>query len=140
MARCSSLLLAWAKILTLIFLSTAPFPLALVSPGDRRLINSTLGESSLEELTLTIHPRDAKGRGLSPGDSIRVFNHLGEVQCRARVSSRTRPGVVQMPKGAWRRASANGFTSTALCPSDTQRVGGGACFSDARVEVERLPK
>lgn len=114
------------------------FPLALVSPGDHRLINSTFGESSLDELTLTLHPTDAAAREVSAGDPIRVFNHLGEVHCRARVSSRTRTGVVLMPKGAWRRASANGFTSTALCPSDTQRVGGGACFSDARVEVERL--
>ncbi|MCH9649222.1 MAG: molybdopterin-dependent oxidoreductase [Deltaproteobacteria bacterium] len=116
----------------------SPFPLALVSPGDRRLINSTFGESSLDELTVTLHPEDAEARGLAPGDSVRAFNDLGEVHCRARVSSRTRPGVVLMPKGAWRRASDNGFTSTALCPSDTQRVGGGACFSDARVEVERL--
>jgi zona occludens toxin (predicted ATPase) len=40
-----------------------------------------------------------------------------------------------MPKGAWRHASGNGLTSTALCPDDAQVVGGAACFNDARVEV-----
>ncbi len=116
----------------------SPYPLALLSPADSRLLNSTLGEVSLDELILTLHPEDAAARSISTGDTLRVFNDLGEVHCKARVNGRIRPGVVLLPKGAWRRSSGNGFTATALCPADTQRVGGGACFNDARVEVELL--
>ena len=115
----------------------AAHPLALISPGSRRLISSTMGEYNLDLLEVTLHSADAAARGISDGDPVRVFNDLGEVLCRARLSDRVRPGVASMPKGAWRRASANGATATALCPDHVSDVGGAACFNDARVEVER---
>ena len=59
------------------------------------------------------------------------------VRCRARISDRMRDGVCGMPKGAWRSSSRNGQTATALCPQQVNEVGGGACFNDARVQVER---
>ena len=43
-----------------------------------------------------------------------------------------------MPKGAWRKSSMNGKTSTALCPTHLNVVGGGACFNDARVEIAQM--
>jgi anaerobic selenocysteine-containing dehydrogenase len=113
------------------------FPLALISPSNNKMITSTLGEFNYPELWLTIHPQDAHSRHISNGDTVRVFNTLGEVVCRAKVDNGMRPGVVAMPKGAWRKSSRNGLTSTALCPSHVNEVGGGACFNDARVEVER---
>jgi anaerobic selenocysteine-containing dehydrogenase len=114
----------------------SPYPLALLSPGSPRLLTSTCGEFNLDRLTLTLHPEDAVARGLEKGAMVRVFNDLGEVLCPLAVSDRLRPGVALMPKGAWRRASKNAATSTALCPATVQRVAGGACYSDARVEVE----
>lgn len=114
------------------------FPLALLSPASNRLLCSQFGEFNVDELAVTLHPEDASQRGIQGGDPVRVFNDLGEVHCRAQVSARARPGVAVMPKGAWRRSTANGQTSTALCPATTQKVGGGACYSDARVEVEKL--
>jgi anaerobic selenocysteine-containing dehydrogenase len=114
------------------------FPLALVTAASARLTNSMFGESNLATLSVTLHPDDAAERGLTTGAAVRVFNDLGEVHCRARVSGKIRPGVVWMPKGAWRHSSLNGATSTALCPDDAQVVGDAACFNDARVEIERL--
>ena len=76
-------------------------------------------------------------RGLKSGDPVRIFNELGEVVCRARISPRIREGVVSMAKGAWRKASRNGMTATALCPATVDNVDGGACFNVARVEVAR---
>ena len=75
---------------------------------------------------------------ITAGDSVRVYNSLGTVECTARVTDRIRPGVVSMPKGAWRRSSFNGATSVALCPDHVNIVGGAACFNDARVEIEKL--
>lgn len=114
------------------------FPLALVSAADRRLINSTFGETSIDTLTVALHPEDAAKRAVVTGSTVRVWNDLGEVHCRARVTEKTRPGVVWMPKGAWQRSSFNGATSTALCPDDAQVVGDAACFNDARVDLELL--
>ena len=116
---------------------SARYPLALITPATPRMVSSTLGEFNYDELVATLHPDDAAARNVSDGDVVRIFNDLGEVICRAQVRSAVRPGVVSMPKGAWRKSSRNGSTSTALCPDDVNVVGGGACFNDARVEVEQ---
>jgi anaerobic selenocysteine-containing dehydrogenase len=113
-------------------------PLALITPASSRMVNSTLGESNYPRLIVDLHPREAAARGIQAGDQVRVFNDLGEVECVAATNERLRPGVVAMPKGAWRHASLNGETSTALCPDHLNIVGGAACFNDARVEVERM--
>jgi hypothetical protein len=57
----------------------------------------------------------------------------GEANANLQISK----GVVVMPKGAWRKSSLNGYTSTALSP-ETLGTAGGACYNDARVEVEAL--
>lgn len=114
-------------------------PLTLISPSNTKMISSTLGEFNYPTLSVSIHPTDAEPRGIADADAVRVFNGLGEVICEARIDARVREGVVSMPKGAWRKSSKNGQTSTALCPTHLNVVGGGACFNDARVEVERQP-
>jgi anaerobic selenocysteine-containing dehydrogenase len=99
------------------------------------LINSTLGEFNFEELFVLVNPEDAEIRQLRDGGVVRVFNERGEVRAPARIHPQVRPGVVVMPKGAWRKASRNGWTATALAPDTISSVGGGACFNDARVEI-----
>ena len=115
------------------------FPLALISPATSKTVSSTLGEFNLPELRATLHPRDAEPRGIKSGDRVRVFNELGEVMCHASVGEHVRAGVVHIPKGAWMKSSLNQRVSTALTPTHVNVVGGGACFNDARVEVERRP-
>ena len=114
------------------------FPLALVSSATSKMITSTLGEFNYPELRVTLNPQDAAARSIAEGDPVRVFNQLGEVVCRADLSDRLREGVVVIPKGAWRKSSRNGRTATALCPATISQVGGGACYNDARVEVEKI--
>jgi anaerobic selenocysteine-containing dehydrogenase len=110
----------------------ATYPLALISPATSKTVSSTMGEYNLRALYAELHPDDAAPRKIGDGDPVRVHNELGEVVCLARVRDRVRPGVVSIPKGAWRRASLSGFTSTALCPAHVNDVGGGACYNDAR--------
>ena len=85
-----------------------------------------------------MHPDDAGARGLTDGDAIRMFNALGEVRCNVTVGGWIRPGTVSLPKGLWRRHTANGYTANALVPDSLTDIGGGACFNDARVQVERV--
>jgi hypothetical protein len=42
---------------------------------------------------------------------------------------------VVLPKGLWRKHTANGYTANALAPDALTDLGGGACFNDARVNV-----
>jgi anaerobic selenocysteine-containing dehydrogenase len=110
----------------------------LLSPATGKTINSIFGEFNLPRLSLRMHPADAERRGIRDGDSVRVYNDLGEVHVSASVREDVRPGVVVLPKGAWRSSTRNGSTATALVPDHLTDIGDGACFNDARVEVERL--
>jgi anaerobic selenocysteine-containing dehydrogenase len=114
------------------------FPLALISPASDRTISSTLGELPRPTVTLEMNPADAEARGIEDGDEVRMWNALGEVRIAARLTHLVRPGLVAMPKGVWRRHTHNGYTSNALTPDTLADLGGGACFNDARVEVEKL--
>lgn len=118
--------------------ATAEFPLALISPASERTISSTLGELSRPEVRLAINPDDADARGIAEGDAIRVWNGLGEMRINARISPLVARGIVTMPKGVWRRNTKNGYTSNALVPDSLADLGGGACFNDARVQVEKM--
>ncbi len=116
---------------------TAAFPLALISPASERTISSTLGELNRPEVRLEMNPDDASARDVEEGDALRVWNALGEMRIKAHLTHLVRPGTVSMPKGVWRRHTANGFTSNALVPDTLSDLGGGACFNDARVQVEK---
>ena len=119
---------------------TAEFPLALITPASDRTISSTLGELPRPAVTLEMNPEDAAARNIDDGAPIRVWNALGEVLVKAHLTPLLRPGTVAMPKGVWRRHTANGFTSNALAPDTLADLGGGACFNDARVQVARRGK
>jgi len=115
----------------------AGFPLALISPATDRTISSSLAEYGFKEAFLIMHPDDARPRGLSDGDTVRVHNALGEVVVRLRLDRDIRPGVVDLPKGIWNRHTRNGAVGNALVPDTVSEISGGACFNDARVEVSR---
>ena len=114
------------------------FPLALISPATSRTISSTLGQLVRESAALEMHPQDAAARRIAGGDPVRVWNELGEVRVAARLSPDLRPGVVHLPKGLWSRHTLSGTTANALAPDTLTDVGQGACFNDARVEVEKI--
>jgi anaerobic selenocysteine-containing dehydrogenase len=114
------------------------YPLVLLSPATDKLINSIFGEFNLPRATLRMHPLDASTRGIRHGDAVRVYNDLGEVHVAVSVRDDVRPGVTVLPKGLWRSSTLNGATATALVPDYLTDIGDGACFNDARVQVEHL--
>ncbi|MFI5366517.1 MAG: molybdopterin-dependent oxidoreductase [Candidatus Binatia bacterium] len=119
-------------------LPASSYPLALLSPASNKTINSIFGEFNLPHARLQMHTADAAVRGIRDGDVVRVFNDLGEVHVPVRMDDDLRPGVVTLPKGLWRSSTLNGATATALAPDHLSDIGEGACFNDARVEVEKL--
>jgi anaerobic selenocysteine-containing dehydrogenase len=120
--------------------ATPACPIALISPASNKTISSTMAEYNLPAARLEMNPEDAVERGLCQGDAVRVFNRLGEVHCLLDLDSRLRPGVASLAKGIWRKATLNRSAGTALVPDETTAVSGGACFNDARVQVEKRNK
>ena len=118
--------------------ATPAFPLALISPASERTISSTLAELPRPDVHLLMNADDAGARGLEEGNPVRIFNELGEIRCRVTIGTWIRPGTVSLPKGLWRRHTTNGYTTNALAPDTLSDLGGGACFNDTRVQVERM--
>ena len=87
---------------------------------------------------LEVHPADASARDLHDNEVVRMFNAQAEVRLPVRITPFVRQGTVAMPKGVWRRNIVNRLTSNALVPDSLTDLGGGACFNDARVLIEKL--
>jgi anaerobic selenocysteine-containing dehydrogenase len=120
--------------------ATATYPLALISPSTSKTVSSTFGQLESGIARLAMHPDDARSRGIagSPTDRVRVWNELGEVRCGVRLDTDLKRGVVYLPKGLWLHRTENDATANALAPDHLADLGGGACFNDARVEVEAV--
>lgn len=118
--------------------ATEAYPLALISPASEKTISSTLGEFRPGIASVKINPADAVPRAITDGDQVRIFNDLGEVHCEASVTPEVRPGVLSLPKGLWTKSTLNGQTSNALVPDALADLGDGACFNDARVQIQLL--
>jgi anaerobic selenocysteine-containing dehydrogenase len=114
------------------------YPLTLISPASDQRITSTFGGTSINDDVppLEMHPDDAKARGLRTGQTVRVWNDLGEVRLPLKVTDDVPRGVVSSLKGAWFRTSGNMQTVSALAPATHADICEGACYNDARVEVE----
>lgn len=48
-----------------------------------------------------MHPKDATTRGIADGEIIRLFNGRGACLAAVELTEGIRPGVVQLPTGAW---------------------------------------
>jgi anaerobic selenocysteine-containing dehydrogenase len=118
--------------------ATDEFPFALISPSSEKTISSTLAEFRPGVAAVKIHPDDAAPKTIVDGDTVKVFNALGEVHCHASVTPEVRRGVLSLPKGLWSRSTLNGQTANALAPDSLTDLAGGACFNDARVNIELL--
>jgi anaerobic selenocysteine-containing dehydrogenase len=113
-------------------------PLILISPASDKAVTSQLFELLPEKSAkVFVAPSEAARRGLRDGDRVRVRNSFGEVEAVLSISDEMPAGVASMPKGLWRKATFNGMTANALAPDHVDAQGGGACYNDARVEIEK---
>eukprot|EP01036_Dinobryon_divergens_P043372 gene43372-57725_t len=93
--------------------TSSTFPLAMISPPARNFLNSSfVNVQSLRDIegepVLEIHADDAQSRGIETGHMVRVFNDRGEYHCKAKVSTRARPGVVNGLGIWWRKLGLDG--------------------------------
>jgi anaerobic selenocysteine-containing dehydrogenase len=121
--------------------SSATYPLAMISPPARNFLNSTfVNVTSLRaievEPVLEIHPADAARRGIESGSVVKVFNDRGVYRCKAEVSTRARPGVVNGMGLWWRKFGLDGTNVNQLTSQNLTDLGAGPVFYDCAVEVQ----
>jgi anaerobic selenocysteine-containing dehydrogenase len=121
--------------------SSPRYPLAMISPPARNFLNSSfVNVDSLREIegepVLEIHAADAAARGIASGAVVRVFNDRGEYRCKAQVSARARPGVINGLGVWWRKFGLAGTNVNQLTSQKLTDMGRGPVFYDCLVEVE----
>lgn len=117
------------------------YPLAFISPPAHHFLNSTFSAQPVfvrregSEPALTIHPEDARARGIENGQMVMTFNDRGSFVTRAEVSDAARPGVVVGLSIWWAKLCPGGKNANAVTGQALTDLGGGATFYDALVEV-----
>jgi anaerobic selenocysteine-containing dehydrogenase len=118
----------------------AKYPLQLLTPPAPSFLNSTFVNvdtlrKSAGERTLEIHPADAAARGITHGQTVKVFNGRGRFHAKALVADTVKPGVVVSLGLWWRKWTDDGANCNATTSTATTDFGGGATFFDNLVEV-----
>ncbi len=120
--------------------SSSAYPLAMISPPARNFLNSSfVNVKSLRDIegepVLEMHVDDASSRAIQHGDVVRVFNDRGEYRCKALVSKRARPGVVNGLGVWWRKLGLAGTNVNELTSQKLTDMGRGPTFYDCLVQV-----
>ena len=114
--------------------------LVLIPRRLLRTLNSQLRDTQarggrLEVATVLLHPTDARARGISHGDRVRVHSATGEVFASASVDASIREGVVSLPHG-FAEPAVGRLTSGAV---DTDPMTGMVRLSGLHVRVTPAP-
>ena len=117
------------------------YPLAMISPPARNFLNSSfVNVQSLRSIEgeplLEIDAADAGRRGIVSGQMVRVRNDRGSYLCKALVSERARPGVVNGLGVWWKKLGAAGTNVNELTHQRLTDLGRAPSFYDCLVEVE----
>ena len=118
----------------------ARYPLAMISPPARNFLNSSfVNVTSLRDIEgeplVEIHEADALPRGIADGAIVRIFNDRGSYRCRAKLSARARPGVVNALGIWWRKLGLDGNNVNEVTHQRLTDIGRAPSFYDCLVEV-----
>jgi len=116
------------------------FPLHFMTPNTKNRIHSQFNNLQMirdlsPEPFVQIHPDDAGARGVSDGDTVRIFNDRGEIKVPARLDWGIKPGCVAVTNGWW--ITEGGTVNFCSLGRETD-MGHGAAFHDNLVEVEKV--
>jgi biotin/methionine sulfoxide reductase len=133
---------------------TGEHPLWLVSNQPATRLHSQLdfGEHSASHKrngreVCSMHPADAAQRGITEGDIVRLFNHRGACLASATLTDDIRPGVIQLPTGAWydpgidthgRSMCVHGNPNTLTRDQGTSALAQGCTGQLTAVQMERF--
>ena len=120
----------------------ATFPLELLARKADNFLNSTFSNvasvQTMEETNLLdMHSADARARGIANGETVRVYNHRGEIFLKARVDGTVQPGVVSASLN-WAKLSPGLRNINVLTSEKLSDLGNSATFYSVLVEVESI--
>ena len=123
-----------------------PMQLGLTSGHDTfLLLNSAIPAYTHSQFTdvygpipeiAWINPRDAAGLDIDDGMVIGIYNDLGCVTLKAKVTADVLPGTLWAPRPL---KGLNGQPLNVLTPGETQKIGGGPVFNSIRVKIRKEP-
>jgi len=116
------------------------FPLELLARKAENFLNSTFSNlPSIQQMEepglLELSAGDARSRGIAEGDTVRVFNHRGDIHLTAKINGAVQTGVV-CAKLAWAKLSPSGQNINVLTSQKLTDLGNSATFYSVLVEVE----
>ncbi len=115
-------------------------PLELLARKADNFLNTTFSNvPSVQEMEetglLEISAADARMRGITDGDKVRVFNHRGDILLKARVDGKVQPGVVSARLN-WAKMTPGFQSINTLTSEKLTDMGNSATFYSVLVEVE----
>ena len=132
----------------------ARFPLQLVANNPSTRLHSQLdpGDHSQSSKIQGREPArmnaaDARERGISEGDVVKLFNDRGCCLAGVRISANVRPGVIQLSTGAWfdpldpldpKSICVHGNPNVLTFDQGTSQLAQGCAGQLALVQVERF--
>jgi anaerobic selenocysteine-containing dehydrogenase len=84
---------------------------------------------------VTLHPADAKEKGLGEGDRARVFNDRGKLELPVRLDFGIKRGCLVVPNGWW---IPDGGTVNFLSEGRETDMGHGAAFHENLVDIVKI--
>lgn len=124
------------------------WPLHLLTPQPERKLHGQMDFSSYSRAgkvrdreRLTLHPDDARARGIKDGDNVRVFNARGACFAVAKLAEGIMAGVALLPTGS--TFDPDGTTDRGSNPNvltrdiGTSELGQGCAAQSCLVQVER---
>jgi anaerobic selenocysteine-containing dehydrogenase len=116
------------------------FPLELLARKADNFLNSTFSNlPSVQEMEdtnlLEMHSADARSRGITDGETVRVYNHRGEIFLQARVDGAVQAGVVSARLN-WAKLGPGLRNINVLTSEKLTDLGNSATFYSVLVEVE----
>ncbi len=121
------------------------FPLRLLSPQPHDKLHSQL-QVAAEEISkhaiLVMNPQDARKRGISEGDLIKIWNSRGSCLATLRPQETIIPGVISLATGAWFSPAEDGLDisgnpNVLTADTGTSDLGQGSAAHNIEVEVEK---
>lgn len=125
--------------------------LQLLSAHPAHRLHSQLNYSRLRERyqvagrePVTLHPDDARRRGIKDGDVVRVWNHRGQILAGAQVTDGIRPGIICIHQGAWPDLAQgagslckHGAVNVLTRDIPSSRLGNGCAANSSLVWMEK---
>jgi len=121
------------------------YPIQLLTNHCKRRANAQFDTVPwLRELIpqeVIMNASDARNRGISDSDVVRVFNDRGETIVPAHVTERIMPGVAILPAGAWYDPDEHGVDRGGcanVLTKDEPSPAGAFAYNTALVQIEKV--